>query len=187
MPDKPLFPTTLKINLGAELPDTFRSIRSGDESSSIITLRRWDFPKMRGGRLKLLLDGTDLATLRAFWAAAYGAGIYVDFRYPWPDVWSGLFVAYGDGTTETFDIPGYGTSAPSVYINGVEDGTAIFSAAAGENDRDTVHPTTKPSDGDLITVDFTGYRQIVCVMTDELNAIERGPDTYVVTVSLDEV
>jgi hypothetical protein len=187
MPDKPLFPTSLAISLGAELPDVFQTIRSGKDSSSIISLRRWDYPKMRGGRLKFLLNGTDLATLRTAWAAAYGSGIRIDFRWPWPDVWSGLLVAVADGVDTEFDIPGYGTSSPALYVNRVEDGDAIFSASSGENDRDRVHPNVTPSAGDVLTCDFTGYRQIVAVLGDEFNPVERGPDTYVVTIALDEV
>lgn len=190
MPDRPLFPTTVAINLGCELPDTFRTIRPGAEAGTLIALRRWDAPKMRGGRLKLLCNQSTLEDVREFWAAGHGGGTIVDFRYPWPDVWYGLLIGVGDGVTDLFEIPGYDTESVTVYKDGVEVAGAdlTLSAGTGENDRDQVHfDVAAPAAGVIITADFTGQRMIECLLGDELNVIERGPGTFAVSMSLDEV
>lgn len=185
MPDKYLFPTTLVPALGTDLPDTYKTIRSGENSSSIITLQRWDAPKMRGGKIKFVVDASDLADIRTAWAEVYGSGTYFDFRYPWPDVWFGLYVGVGDGVEDTFDVPGYATSDETVYVNGVS--ATVSAWTTGENGRSAVILASAPADGAIITIDFTGQRQIVAVMSDALRVTERGPGTYTLTLSIDEV
>lgn len=186
MPDKPLFPTGLVPYLGAQMPDNYHSIRSGDDCQSIISIRRWDTPKIRGGKLKFQLTATELLTLKAFWASVAGSYTPFDFVFPWPDVWFGLYVGIGDGITDVFDLPGLATSARACYKDGVA-GTPSYTTDTGENDRDRCDFVTAPVSGALVTCDFTGKRVIVAVMNDELDVIDKGVGCYVVTVSLDEV
>jgi hypothetical protein len=79
-----------------------------------------------------------------------------------------LFCGTGDGSTSTFDIPGRSTSSHSLYIDGVDQpsGWEVF-YGGGDGGSDEVAFSVPPSDGEDVTIDFTGYLRIRCRFADD--------------------
>lgn len=71
-------------------------------------------------------------------------------------IFTDQYVNTANGTTATFDIPGRSTSGQTLYIDGVEDSSASFLSGGGNSNSDRVTPTSTPSAGQILTVDFTG-------------------------------
>lgn len=69
----------------------------------------------------------------------------------------------GDGETDIFDIPGRSTSSQTIFVNGNAKSTPSeysILTGGGESNSDRVDFVTAPSEGDIITCDFTGFLRI---------------------------
>jgi len=75
---------------------------------------------------------------------------------------NGLYCGTGDGTTDTFDIPGRSTSSQTIYVDGVDDTTnTTILVGGGVSNSDRVQfDVAAPASGIIITADFTGYLRI---------------------------
>jgi hypothetical protein len=72
----------------------------------------------------------------------------------------GQFVGSGDGVTDTFDLPGRSTSSQTIYVDGAAQTLTThytISAGTGVSGADQVVFVTAPTDGTVITADFTGF------------------------------
>ena len=109
-----------------------------------------------------LLSKADMDTLYAFFMARKGRSeafyIYdiADALIVTTTAYTDLYVGTGDGSTPTFDIPGRSTSSQTLYVDGVEDGSASFLTGGGASESDRVTPVSTPNNGAILTVDFTG-------------------------------
>ena len=68
-----------------------------------------------------------------------------------------LYCATADGTTTIYDIPGRGTSSQTIYVDGVEDGSASVLSGGGDGGSDRASWGTAPAEGSIISATFTGY------------------------------
>lgn len=118
-----------------------------------------------------LLEAVDISTLWDFFVArrgAYGAFYIIDYVLK---AYTDLYVGLGDGSTTIYDLPGAKTSARTVYINGVDPVGESFLSGGGEGGADRVQFASAPADGDVLTVDFTGYLR--CHVRFELDTMDR--------------
>ena len=72
--------------------------------------------------------------------------------------WVNAYVAMGNGSTTTFDLPLKGGSAVTMKVAGVT-ATGTFQAGAGTSGADRFVFSTAPANAALITGDFTGRRR----------------------------
>ena len=73
----------------------------------------------------------------------------------------GLYCGTADGTDTIFDIPGRTTTSHTIYSDGA-DVTSVTTilVGGGSSDSDRVEYDTAPTEGAIITADFTGYLRI---------------------------
>jgi uncharacterized protein (TIGR02217 family) len=86
----------------------------------------------------------------------------------------GLYVGTGDGSTEVFDLPGKSTSSQTIYVDGVEQTVTtdyVILTGGGDGNADRVDFVTPPSEGQVVTCDFTGYLR--CRMRFEEDEMDR--------------
>lgn len=79
----------------------------------------------------------------------------------------GMYCGTGDGTTDTFDLPGRSTSSRTAYIDGAEEATATFLTGGGTESADRVEFVSAPPAGTIITADFTGHLRIRCRFAED--------------------
>lgn len=88
---------------------------------------------------------------------------------------SAQFVGSGDGSTDTFDLPGRSTSNQTIYVDGAEQTLSThytISSGTGVSGADQVMFVTAPADGAVITADFTGFLRMRCRFADDTLARE---------------
>jgi len=114
------------------------------------------------------LDYSDVQTLWDFYIARKGAyeafyiydlsllaGTYFNH--------SGLYVGTGDGAEDVWDIPGRSTSSQTVYLDGISKSSPSdysILTGGGTAGSDRIDFVAAPSEGEIITVDFTGFLRI---------------------------
>lgn len=85
----------------------------------------------------------------------------------------GEFVGVGNGSEDTFDIPGRSTSSQTVYVSGVAQTPTTdytISYGTGDSSADQIVFVSAPAAGAVVKVDFTGYlRCRVCFANDVLD------------------
>ena len=108
----------------------------------------------------------DVRTLWEFYMARNGAqeAFYIyDFTLFLEQTFNhvGAYCGTADGTDTIFDIPGRTTTSHTIYSDAVDvtaDTTILV--GGGSSDSDRVEYDTAPSEGAIITADFTGYLRI---------------------------
>jgi hypothetical protein len=115
-----------------------------------------------------------------FFEAHSGKHLPFDFRDFLQRAWVNVFVAVGNNSATTFDLPGYAIVEASLitYVNGVEDETPpTFSAGTGENGRDQIIYQGPISPLHTVTASFTGQRVFITKFTHDTltyNAASQG-------------
>jgi len=112
------------------------------------------------------LEVVDVRTLWEFYMARNGSqeAFYIyDFTLFLEHKFNhkGLYCGTGDGSTVIFDIPGRTTTSHTIYSNAADvttDTTILVGGGTSSSDR--VEYDTAPSEGAIITADFTGYLRI---------------------------
>ena len=86
-----------------------------------------------------------------------------------------LYVGTGDGSEDTFDLPGKNTSGQVIYANGVVVAAADYTVLAGGGDgsSDRVQFDSPPTAGYEISCDLTGYMRIPCRYKEDKMSRER--------------
>ncbi|OPY78295.1 MAG: hypothetical protein A4E65_02318 [Syntrophorhabdus sp. PtaU1.Bin153] len=116
---------------------------------------------------------SEIQTLWAFYMARMGS--YESFYIYDLAVMAhtNLCVGIGDGTSNTWDLPGKSTSSQAIYVDGASlSETLEYSilTGGGAESADRVLLVNAPADGAVITCDFTGYlRMKVRFKEDKLN------------------
>jgi len=116
----------------------------------------WNFFKARAGRLQAFYI-YDLSLL------AGAAPAHVN-----------EFVAVGDGSLDTFDLPGRSTGSQTIYVSGAAQTPTIdyaISAGTGDAAADQVVFVTPPGAGAVMTADFAGYLR--CRVVFALDTLDR--------------
>ena len=79
-----------------------------------------------------------------------------------------IYIATADGSYTTFDIPGYSTSARTLYVNGVSQGSGFnYLTGGGVEGSDRIQFSPAPLQGTILTIDFTGYLRNRCRFKDD--------------------
>lgn len=146
-----------------EIMPRFRTLVSELDSGNEQRRSKQEFPVYDvSAKYDKALDKLSMDTLYAFYLARKGRyeGFYIydlaDVHNQTTTIYTDQYVGTGDGTTVTWDIPARSTSSQTLYVNGVEDGTASFLSGGGESNSDRVTPSSVPALGDVLSVDFTG-------------------------------
>jgi hypothetical protein len=111
----------------------------------------------------------NFTTLWAYYQACKGS--YTSFFFF--DLVSAAHVAVytglGDGTTDTFDLPGKDTISHYIYLNGALQTATDYTilTGGGTDNADRVQFDTAPTAGYIITASFTGYLRIKCRFKDD--------------------
>ena len=112
------------------------------------------------------LEVADVRTLWEFYMARNGAqeAFYIyDFTLFLEQTFNhvGAYCGTADGTDTIFDIPGRTTTSHTIYSDAVDvtTDTSIL-VGGGSSDSDRVEYDTAPTEGIIITADFTGYLRI---------------------------
>jgi len=131
------------------------------------------FPRRK---IKLRFAGKSIAEARTLWTFYIArGGKFGTFNYfsPFSNVYAGEYVATGDGTTASFNLPSKLAADFSVYIDGVEQTENvdyIFTASGGADGADLlsfIDSVRIPEIGERITFDFTGILKIKCRFADD--------------------
>lgn len=135
------------------------SIEDGEEQRR----QRQLFPTYDVNITYLEMNITRMKTLWEFYMDHHGA---LDVFYAY-DLFTSMdhtsqFVGLGDGSTDTFDLPGRTTSSRTVYVNGVEETSLSYLTGGGSASSDRVEFASAVAEGAVITCDFTGYLRIKC-------------------------
>lgn len=98
----------------------------------------------------------------------------------------GEYCGTGDGSTTIFDIPGRSTSSRTVYSDGIDVTSDVsFLTGGGSSSSDRVDFNTAPTEGKIITIDFTGYlRMRVRFAEDKLARQNFFHDLYAYGIKL---
>ena len=140
--------------------------------------QKWLYPKRDLEIQYPFIDKADIETLWQFYIARGGAYGAFAFFLPEPEedypTYTGEYVGTGDGSTETFNLPGKTTSGRTVYLAGAEqtDGSDYnFTALGGTDGEDQIDfsdsAMTPPAEGSRITIDFTGILKVRCRFAED--------------------
>ena len=138
--------------------------------------RKWIYPRrditIRFRNIKF----ADMKTLWQFYMARSGPYEAFNIFLPYSDVYTGEFVGEGDGSTTIFNLPAKTSSSYTVYVEGsemTEDVDYTFSALGGTDGADKITFTSAPTNGFIVTYDFTGYLKVHCRFNDDLFDMEQ--------------
>ena len=111
----------------------------------------WKFFLARGGKYEAFSFYLDAPFIQA---SNYGQQDY-----------EGEYIGVGDGAITQYSLPGRSVSNETVY-KGVTplaaSGEYWIDPQAGSDSEDVLHFTTAPSEGERVTIDFTGILKIRC-------------------------
>ncbi len=150
-----VFPA-VQPSYGTIIDPTWRTQISGFDTGSEQRMSKRQFP-IFDFKLKLpKLSKADATLIWAFYNARRGAYEAFYIFAPESDDYVGLFVAEGDATRTTFDLPGKSTSTRTLYRNGaVQSSGFSYLTGGGQGSADRVQFTVAPAVGDIISIDMT--------------------------------
>ena len=155
----PVYPLTISPR--------FSTIVTGMDSGLEERTAKWLFPKYDITVRYQALSSTDAQILWNFYLARKGSyeAFYIydlSLMALVTKAHVDQYVATGDGTTDTWDIPGRSTSSHTIYIDGTEINAANYSilTGGGASSADRIEFDTAPVLGEIVTVDFSGYLRI---------------------------
>jgi hypothetical protein len=159
-----LFPSTPAPIDPVTIKPRWNTIITGFDAASEQRIQKWSFPKFDVELTYELV--TPIALMKNIWdffIARKGCAEAFHYYFRHVKTFTDLFVYRADGETSLFDIPGQNTSSQSIYVDGVlqESGYTIL-YNSGDSNSDQVSFTVAPSDGALITCDFTGFLRNRC-------------------------
>lgn len=157
-----VFPETPLPVYPVSIEPEWRTIADEADSGAEQRRQKWLFAKWNASFRYDALTAADLSTHYAFYMARKGS--YEPFWYFDPRPSLGMTVAHtdiyvgtGNGSTQTFDLPGKSTSSRTLYVDGVSQSTGFaYLTGGGDGSADRVTFTSAPADGAIITLDFTG-------------------------------
>jgi hypothetical protein len=162
------YPTSPKPQYAYTTEAEYKTIITTMDSGKEQRRNKWTYPKFNVHLVYNYLTKTQFNTLYTFYQArkgSYEAFYFYDLVTMDHD---SLWVGKGNESTDIFDIPGKGTSAQTIYLNGEAQGSgySILTGGGAENS-DRVDFVTPPSSGVIITCDFNGYLRIRCRFKDD--------------------
>jgi len=180
----PLFPTV-------DVRIQFNTLRTQFNTESVESRKRKFIYPRRDITVKYnYITKAYAETLWEFFIARSGSYESFNFFMPEPELsypsYAGEYVGAGDGDTEVFNLPCKNSLAQTVYIDGVEqtDGTNYnIDAGTGADGADRLEfndsGMVAPSDGAIITIDFTGTLKIRSVFADDVLSLSIFRDMLV--------
>jgi len=177
------------------LPVTFeargRTFVTDLELGGVMRRKAWAEPLYRI-KLKHRLSSSDYMTLDNFFReVAEASANAFTFTDPISRAWTDVWVNTGDGSTGTFDVPGKGCSAYTVYIDGVGQTSGVdylLTNGGGTDGRASIAFTSPPAAGERISIDATMTRAWWCIFSrDKLTAQFGENDLATIAVELFEV
>lgn len=164
------YPTTPKPTYPYDITINWKTIISGYDSGKEQRRQKNLYPKYDVSLTYPPLSLVNTQILWNFYQARRGTYEAFYFYSLEETQWNSCFIAIGDGTTTTFDLPGKSASSIVIYSNGVVVNSATYTIGAGAGDAsaDNVVFTTAPAVNTLLTCDFDGYLRIRCRFQEEL-------------------
>lgn len=157
------FPSTVPPKQdGYDLSVEWNTIITQMDSGLEQRRQKWTFPKYNIELTFDLLSSTDAATLWNFYIARNGRSEAFYFYDKESLAWTGLYIGVGDGSTQTFDLPGKTTTSQTIYVDGVSEAGVTILTGGGAESSDRVTFTVAPATGEILSCDLTGYLRIRC-------------------------
>lgn len=157
------FPATKKASGGGyTLIPRWKTIIAAMDSGVEQRRQKWTFPKYDIKLSFAVLSASEIQAIWNFFVARHGS--FEAFYFYTYDAlaWTGCYIGVGDGATQTFDIPGKGTSAQTIYVDGASTVAVTILTGGGAESSDRVTFTIAPAAGAILSCDFTGYMRIRC-------------------------
>jgi len=135
--------------------------------------RKWMYPR-RDFSLKYKgITRDEIETLYQFYIARYGS--YEAFNFFYPTGWDKAgykneYVGRGDGETLLFNMPCRNGEQYIIMVDGVakvETTDYTWNASGGADGADQIEFNIAPTDGDVITADFTGHLKVHCRFAED--------------------
>lgn len=162
--------TPLKVEL------EFRTLVSQFESGVETRKAKRTHPRRNLRVSYTYLSKTNANTLWQFYLSRQGAYEAFNFFFVYSDTYEGEYVGEGDGSTTVFNLPSKSASSYTLYKDGVEqDGGGVdytFASGGGADGADKVTMVAAPSDGEVLTWDFTGYLKVRCRFLEDMLPFE---------------
>ncbi len=174
----PLDYITNEFEVNIEFRTDVTTMESGSEQRRAKDV----FPRYNGRAILMHISKSDAykvinfyRQMRGRWQSWYMFSPYYCYN-------TNLFVSVGDGTTQTWDLPGKSTSSRTIYVNGVKDTGYSISVGTGDGGADVLTMNTPPSEGSVLTCDFIGFQRMkVRFKEDSLSIVSYADDIHTIT------
>lgn len=123
--------------------------------------QKWLYPKRSVTLRHAYITKAKARDIWKFYIARGGAYDAFNYFVPFADAYTSEYVGTGDGTSTSFNLPCKDISTRTVYIDGTSVADTI-TTAGGADGADLITFGTAPSDGQRITMSFTGRLKIRC-------------------------
>lgn len=161
-----------------------------DEEGEENRKQKWLYPKRDLSVAYRNITKVNAETLWEFYLARKGQFEELNFFLPEPELtypsYTGEYVGTGDGSTEVFNLPCKSSLGRIVYLDGVpqvEDTDYNYTALGGADGADKIDfsdsAMSAPSDGAVLTLDFTGVLKVHCVFAEDYFDFETFRDRIV--------
>lgn len=158
-----LFPESPVPSWSVVMKQRWRTLITPFDGANETRMQKDAYPKFDMAFTYKLLTKAEIQILWSFYNARRGA--YQTFYAYALDTadYESLFIATADGVETIFDIPGKSTSEQAIYLDGLlqSSGYSILTGGGTENS-DRIEFASAPSEGKVITCDFTGYLRNRC-------------------------
>jgi len=162
-----------------EITHEFKTLVSKfDDEGEENRKQKWLYPKRRIRVRYNFISKAHAETLWEFYLARKGRYGAFNFFVPEPQLtypsYTGEYVGTGDGSTEVFNLPCKSAVSYTVYIDNSEQTEGInynFTSGGGTDGADKIafddSNMVSPSDGAIITCDFTGALKVRCRFAED--------------------
>jgi hypothetical protein len=144
--------------------------------------QRWLYPKPEVGPIKYeWITKADFRTLWEFYQARAGGFGEFNFFFPNQNIWVGIYIGTGDGSTDVFNLPCKTSSSRTLYVDGDSQTEGVdyaFTAGGGVDGADKVDFSggVTPAAGEYITLDFTGLLKVRLTFADDKLTVQEFYD-----------
>lgn len=160
--------------LGSEIE--FRTLISQFENGKETRKSKSIYPKRNLQLSYQYLSDTNARTLWQFYLSRQGPYEAFNFFFVYLDTYVDEYVGEGDGTTTVFNLPSMQAASYVLYKNSVVQNAGgvdyTFASEGGADGADKVIMIAAPSDGDILTFDFTGYLKVRSRFREDVQSFE---------------
>ena len=155
----------------------YRTVKTDMDNGDVITKQKWLYPRRVFNLAYRVITTANAATLYNFYTSMAGGFGRFSLFLPFSSTYTNEYVAVGDGSTLSFNLPALGITAYTVKVDGstMTEGAGnhyTITSLGGADGEDLLVFTAgnAPPAGDHVTVSFTGRLKVRCrFAVDEMN------------------